>query len=349
MTLIADLSVSLGLFSLNVTLDVRPGETLSLMGPNGAGKTTCLNLIAGLLRPARARVVLGGTVLADTPSGVDLPPEKRSIGYLFQEGALFSHLTVGGNVAYGARARRLPDAEAARWLDRLSLGPLVDRPVSTLSGGQRQRVALARALASGPKLLLLDEPFAALDAASRAAVRSETKRFLKEAGLPAIVVAHDPVDALLMGDRIAVLEGGRVVQTGPELELLARPRTPFVAKLIGLNFFPVDVAAGQGLKEARRGSVVFHVLADALSGPAHLAFAPSDVALSAESPKGSHQNVFPAVVRDVVPLTDRLRVTVDAGIPLTADITREAAQNLHVEPNAKLWASIKATAIRVYP
>jgi molybdate transport system ATP-binding protein len=347
----AALAVSLGDFSLDAALDVRPGETLALMGPNGAGKTTCLNLIAGLLDLEKGRVSLDGTVLSDTERGVDVDPAERAIGFLFQDAALFPHLTARGNVAYGPRAQGRADAAdtASRWIERLDLAALADRPVSALSGGQKQRVALARALASGAKLLLLDEPFAALDASSRAAVRSEMKRFLREAGLPALVVAHDPVDAFVMGDRIAVLEKGRVVQAGTEAELLSRPRTPFVADLIGLNFHRVDLAAGTGLKEARAGSALFHVLADGLSGQAHLAFAPSGVSLSTEAPRGSHQNVFQGRVRDVVPLTDRLRVVLDAAAPLAADITREAAQQLHIAPGVKIWASVKATAIRVYP
>jgi molybdate transport system ATP-binding protein len=341
----------LGDFSLDAALEIGPGEILSLVGPNGAGKTTCLNVIAGLLRPSRGRVTLGKSVLCDTAAGVDVPPEERSVGVLFQDGALFPHLTVRGNVLYGPRARGLADAggAASQWIERLGLAALADRPVSGLSGGQKQRVALARALASGARLLLLDEPFAAMDASSRAAVRGELKRFLKEAGLPVLVVAHDPVDALVMGDRIAVLEAGRVVQSGAESELLAHPRTPFVAELVGLNFFRAALAAGEGLKEARSGGTIFHVLADGLSGPAHVAFSPSEIVLSTEAPKGSQQNVFKGVVREVVPLADRLRVVVDAGALLGADITREAARQLQAAPGAAVWASVKATAIRVYP
>jgi molybdate transport system ATP-binding protein len=349
----AELALSMGGFSLEAALSVAPGETLVLMGPNGAGKTTCLNLIAGLLRPERGRITLDGVVLCDTEAGLDFPPERRSVGFLFQDGDLFPHLTVRQNAEYGPRARGRGRAETsgivAGWLDRLGLTELADRRAKELSGGQRRRAALARALASGARLLLLDEPFASLDATSRASVRAEMKGFLEMAGLPALAVAHDPVDAFVLGDRIAVLEGGRVVQTGTGEELLAHPRSPFVAELIGLNFYRVDLSEGVGLKEARAKGAVFHVLADGLSGSAHLAFAPSDVSLSAEAPRGSPQNVFQGTVREIIPLTDRLRVIVDAGTPMAAEITRDAAQQLSVASGAVIWVSVKASAIRVYP
>lgn len=338
-------------FSLGASLAVAPGETLVLMGPNGAGKTTCLNLIAGLVRPDRGRILLNGDVLLDTLAGVDLPPERRSMGFLFQDESLFAHLTVRRNVAYGPRARGRadPDGIASHWMERMGLTDLADRPASSLSGGQKHRTSLARALASGARLLLLDEPFASLDASARAAVRSEMKGFLREAGLPALVVAHDPVDAFVLGDRIAVMEKGRIVQEGTAEELLAHPGAPFVAELIGLNFYRGDVSPGTGLKEARVKGASFHVLADGLSGPVHLAFAPSEVSLSLEAPQGSSQNIFQGVVREIVPLTDRLRVIVDAGPRITVEVTREAAERLRVAPGVKVWASVKATAIRLYP
>lgn len=349
--LTAEFSLSLGGFALDAAVEVRPGETLVLMGPNGAGKTTCLNLIAGLLSPKEGRIALNGTILCDTARGLEVPPEERAVGYVFQDGALFPHLTVRGNISYGPRARGRSDAAAlaSHWIERLDLAALADRSIRELSGGQRQRVALARAMAAGAGLLLLDEPFAALDAAARTSVRSEMARVLRRTGLPAIVVAHDPVDAFVMGDRIAVMEKGRVVQTGTETELLARPRTAFVAELIGLNFFRAELAPGTGMKEARAGGAVFHVLSDDLSGPVHLAFGPSDVALSSGAPEGSPRNIFQGLVREVVPLPDRLRIVLEAPLPLAADITRDAAQRLRIAPGAKVWAAIKATAIRVYP
>ena len=349
----AQLDARLGAFSLAIELAVGRTETLVLLGPNGSGKSTCLELIAGLRTPERGRVVLQDTVVCDTASGIHLPPEDRRVGLVFQDNALFPHQSVRRNVEYGPRARRLSRADRERIVDasllRLDLAAIADRPVLELSGGQRQRVALARALASEPRLLLLDEPFSSLDATTRATVRVELRRFLRQAALPALVVTHDPLDAFVVGDRLAVIEDGRLVQVGTGEELLAHPRSSYVADLVGLNVYEAEVAPGVGLKEARAGTVVFNVLADALAGPIHLAFAPSDVALGTEPPSGSFQNSFAVRVKESSSLPDRVRVTLDAGIPMHADITREAARGLHLAPGASLWAMIKATSIRVYP
>ncbi|MFN0149431.1 MAG: ABC transporter ATP-binding protein [bacterium] len=349
----ARLAATLGAFSLDADINVRAGETLVLLGPNGSGKTTCLDLIAGLRTPDRGHITLDETVLCDTETGVDLAPEDRRVGLVFQDYALFPHLSVRENVAYGARARRLARDERARVTDeslaRLDMAALADRAVTQLSGGQRQRVALARALASDARILLLDEPFASLDATTRAAVRAELRAFLRAAALPALVVTHDPLDAFVVGDRLAVIEHGRIVQTGTSDDLLAHPRTPFVADLVGLNVYEASLAAGAGLKEARAGAVVFHVLADELAGAVHLAFAPSDVALAIAPPAGSFQNAFEVRVLDSLNLPDRLRVILDAGVPMASDITREAGRALPLVPGSTLWAMVKATSIRVYP
>jgi molybdate transport system ATP-binding protein len=339
-------------FALEAAFSVRPGETLALVGPSGAGKTTCLSLVAGLHPLREGHVVCDGETWSDAGRGVHRAPDERRVGLVFQDGALFPHLSVRDNVLFGARARhggREGRRRADQWLARLALDVMAGRPVTRLSGGERQRVALARALASGPSVLLLDEPFAALDVQARRAVRGELRAFLQEVGLPTVVVAHDPLDALVFGDRIVVLEGGRVTQSGPRGELLARPRTPFVAELAGLNVHRADVAPGTGLKEARSGDVVFHVLADGLSGSAYLAFAPSEVILSTEPRAGSVQNAFAGEIREIAPLPDRLRVTVAAGVTLIAEATREAAQALALAPGRRVWALVKATAIRVYP
>jgi molybdate transport system ATP-binding protein len=339
-------------FSLDAAFSVPPGETLALVGPSGAGKTTCLSLVAGLRRLREGRVACDGETWSDTRRGVHLAPDERRVGLVFQDGALFPHLSVRENVLFGARARhgaREGAKRADHWIRRLALEGMGARPVTRLSGGERQKVALARALASGPSVLLLDEPFAALDLQARRAVRGELRAFLQEVGLPTVVVAHDPLDALVFGDRIVVLEEGRVTQAGPRAELLGRPRTSFVAELAGLNVHRAEVAPGTGLKEAKSGQAVFHVLADGVAGPAYLAFAPSEVILSTEPRGGSAQNAFQGEVREIAPLPDRLRVTVAAGVPLIAEATREAAQALALAPGQHVWAFVKATAIRVYP
>ena len=350
--LVFDAALDVAGFRLEAAFAVREGETLVLVGPSGAGKSTCLSLVAGLLRPDRGRVACAGETWCDVAQGVHLPCERRRVGLLFQEYALFPHLSVAENVRYGAlargRSRAAADQQAASWIDRLGLRALAGRPIGKISGGERQRVALARALASEPRVLLLDEPFGSLDVATRGIVRSELRAVLASFGVPTILVTHDPVDALAFGDRIAVLEAGRLSLLGSREALLAEPRTPFVAELAGLNLYRAELAAGQGLKEARVASVVFHVLADDRSGTAFLAFAPSEVSLSSERSPGSPQNVFAARVVELVPLPDRVRVVLDAGVVLAAEVTREAASALGLAPGRTVWAAVKATAIRVY-
>ncbi len=340
-----DATLALGAFRFEACFSVSPGETLALVGPSGAGKTTALALLAGLLRPDRGRIACGGEVWCDVARGLHLSAEARRVGVVFQDYALFPHLDVRANVAYGPRARgrgRAPaEAAAARWLERLSLAGLADRPVGALSGGERQRVALARALAAEPLALALDEPFAAVDVKTRGALRAEC-------ALPTVLVAHDPVDAFALGDRVAVLEEGRLVQAGSHEELLERPRSAFVAELAGINLYRVELASGAGLKEARAGALVFHVLADGRSGESFLAFSPSEVALAAEPHPGSPQNVFAGRVVEVQPLADRLRVVLDVGVRMAADVTREAGAALALSPGVRVAASVKATAIRVY-
>jgi molybdate transport system ATP-binding protein len=350
--LVFDAALDLGPFRFDAAFSVGAGETLALVGPSGAGKTTALALVAGLLRPDRGRIACGGETWCDAASGVFLSPEARRVGLVFQEYALFPHLCVRENVAYGPRARGHGRGEAAtlamRWLERLGLGALEGRRVGGISGGERQRVALARALASEPRVLLLDEPFAALDVSTRGALRSELRAFLAGCALPTVLVAHDPVDAFALGDRVAVLERGRLTQVGTHDELLAHPRGAFVAELAGLNLYRAALAPGRGLKEASVGKVAFHVLADDRSGPSFLAFAPSEVALAPERRPGSPQNVFPGRVVEVQPLPDRLRVVLDVGVTMAADVTREAGASLGLAPGLPVWASVKATAIRVY-
>jgi molybdate transport system ATP-binding protein len=339
-------------FRLEVSLEVAGGETLALVGPNGSGKTTCLALGAGLLRPEEGRVALGDEIWCDTRAGIDVPPHRRHIGLVQQQYALFPHLDVEDNIAYGSLARgsgrKAARAAAEGWMDRLGLRELAGRATGELSGGQLQKVALARALASGARVLLLDEPFAALDVAARTSVRGELRSFLHELGLPTLLVTHDATDALSLADRIAVIEEGRITQNGTRDELLSRPQTPFVAELVGLNLYRAGLGRGGDLREARANELVFHVLAHGGEGPIWLAFAPSSVTLSAEQPHGSAQNVFAGRVRELLPLADRLRVVVDVGVPMAADVTREAASALTLAPGRRVWASVKATAIDVY-
>jgi molybdate transport system ATP-binding protein len=225
------------------TLEVRAklvadGHPLVLAGPNGSGKTSLLLMLLGVVRPRSGRVVLAGRTLFDSGGSIDLPPEDRGIGYVPQDYALFPHMTVQENVGFAigcrdpAMSRRARREEATALLEELDIGRLAPRSPATLSGGERQRVALARALATRPRALLLDEPMGALDAGARRQVRSFLGSYLAKLGLPALVVTHDPADAAALGERIAVLEAGRVVQTADLSELRRRPATPFVAEFV---------------------------------------------------------------------------------------------------------------------
>ena len=215
----------LGALDLDVALEVAAGRCLALAGPSGAGKTSILRVAAGLLKPERGTVACGEEVWLDTARGIDLAPERRGCGYVFQEYALFGHLKAWQNVAYPLTGmpRAARRERAQELLERFGIGALADARPRTLSGGERQRVALARALARGPRALLLDEPLSALDARTRAAAGRELAGVLREAGVPALLVTHDFTEAALLGDEVAVVDGGRIVQRGEAARLAAEP------------------------------------------------------------------------------------------------------------------------------
>ncbi len=351
-SLTVDAGVALGGFAFDACFEVKPGSPTVLIGPNGSGKSTCLRLIAGLLQPDRGRISLGESVLSDAGAGVHLAPSRRRVGLLFQDYALFPHLTVRENISFGPRVRsaRRPERERAVdwWLARLGIEALAGADVARLSGGEKQKVALARALAADPECLLLDEPFRSLDVATSMSVRRELREFLAEVAIPVLIVTHDPLDALVLGESIIVLEEGRVSQTGRLSDLQKQPRTGFVAEFTGLNLFQAVLDSGAGLKSAHAGPLEFHVIADALAGEVFLTFAPADVTLFHERPEGSPRNVFRGTVTEVLALADRVRVTIDAGLPVRAEVTREAAASLHMVAGEILFAAVKAIAIHVY-
>lgn len=215
----------------DVSIDIRPGETLSLLGPSGCGKTTLLRTIAGLQRPSAGVIQIDGRVVNDERVHVD--PNRRRVGMVFQDGALFPHLTVRENVAFGLRDHTEPDKRVGEMLDLVDLSRLADRMPDTLSGGQRQRVALARALAPNPKVLLLDEPFSALDAGMRTQIRRDVKKILNQIGITAVLVTHDQDEAFVLGDRVALMRDGELVQVGASTELYDRPHDRWVADFVG--------------------------------------------------------------------------------------------------------------------
>ncbi len=327
-------------FRLSVALGLGR-ETLALVGPSGAGKSSVLRAVAGLLRPDAGRVALGDETWLDTARGIDLPPERRRVGLVFQEYALFPHLDVRANVGFGGRAR------VDELLERFRIGHLAGARPAQLSGGERQRVALARALARDPAVLLLDEPLSALDAHTRSAVRGELAELLHELALPAIVVTHDFDDAAALADRVGVIVEGEILQLGSAAELLSSPRDAFVAGFTGANLLPGNARPGpDGLTEVvlDGGATVFST--DAASGRVGVAVYPWEVAVGPAATGDSALNHLAEVVRTVVPLGNRVRVGLGG---LTAEVTTSSAERLGLAPGAHVVASFKATAARLVP
>ncbi len=349
----AELRVRRGDFVLQVDLAVEPGEVVVLLGPNGAGKSTALRVLAGLLPLTGGRITAGDVVLADPAQNWHTPPYERPVGMVFQDYLLFPHLSVRDNVAFGLVARGVRRKEARRtaqgWLDRMGIADLATARPRAISGGQAQRVALARALATDPAVLLLDEPLAALDARTRLQVRGELRRHLADFPGATVVVTHDPVDATVLGDRLVVIEQGQVVQQGTPLEVARRPRTDYVARLVGLNLL-AGSANARTVVLSGGGSVA---LAEAEAGPVYVAFRPAAVSLFATRPQGSPRNVWPGVVLGIEPHGDGVRVEVggapDAGSSILAEVTPAAVAELGLEPGMEVWAAVKAAEIEVYP
>jgi molybdate transport system ATP-binding protein len=341
--------LELGPLALDVTLEAEPRETVVLLGPNGAGKTTMLRAIAGLLPVDSGRVVLDGEVFDDPRTRAWTPPERRSVGYVFQDHALFPHLTALENVAFGLRTRGVPRREARcharQWLERVGAAAHAGARPMALSGGQAQRVALARALAPEPRVLLLDEPLAALDATARVDTRRELRRHLDAHEGVRLVVTHDPVDAMTLGDRVVVLEGGRVVQAGPLVELRERPRSRYVADLVGVNLYR-GTADGGTIRLPEHSELV---AATGTAGDVFAVVHPRAVALYRREPEGTPRNVLQGSVEHLDVEGDRVRVIVGGPVSVTAEVTPAAVAELELTPGTPVWASIKATEITVYP
>ncbi|MEV0005837.1 ABC transporter ATP-binding protein [Micromonospora sp. NPDC050980] len=345
----AHLVVDRATFRLDVSLRIGAGEVVALLGPNGAGKTTALRALAGLQPLTAGHLVLAGRDVDRPDQRRWSPPEHRPIGVVFQNYLLFPHLSALDNVAFGPRRhgadRREARRRAADWLDRVGLAAQARSRPGRLSGGQAQRVALARALAVDPVLLLLDEPLAALDARTRLDTRAELHRHLAAHPGATLLVTHDPLDALVLADRLVIVEEGRVVQEGDAAAVTARPRTDYVARLVGLNLYR-GVADGDAVRVDGRLTLT---VADALHGDAFVAFPPSAVALHPRRPDGSPRNTWPAVIAGLQRHGDNLRVQLDGPVAVAADITPAAASHLDLAPGRAVWAAVKAAETRAYP
>jgi len=348
-------------------VDIAAGSMLVLFGPSGAGKTTILRQIAGLERPDRGTIQFDGDVWCDSARDVWRPPQGRRVGVVFQEPTLFPHLTVGDNIRYGVRlvsgwgqtgvglvsdTSTTPSAEIATLL---GVADLENRYPRALSGGEAQRVALARALAIGPRLLLLDEPFAALDAPTRVRLRRDVRALLQTTGTPAILVTHDRTEALAMGDLVAVVIGGRVRQVGPIADVFSHPADAGVAASLGVEaVLPARVlGSSAGLIEVAVDDVVLYVAERdpiAAGSQVYACIRAEDVTHETRAAgQASTRNHLAAHLVSITSEGPIDRVALDCGFPLDALITRRSRDEMRLAPGAEVTVAIKATSIHLIP
>ena len=341
---------------LDVDISVEDGQVLAVLGPNGVGKSTLLQIVAGLVRPDSGRVQIGADVVTDTHTGAFVPAHSRGVALLAQQAMLFPHLSVGANVAYAPRCRGLSRAaareQARHWLDAVGAGDLAGRRPAQLSGGQAQRVAVARALAAEPRVLLLDEPFAALDVTAAPALRRLLRDLLRERSRTAIIVTHDMLDALAVADTAVVLEGGRVAERGPVRSVLSTPRSDFGARIAGVNLVS-GVVSARGSLRTEWGAEISGA-GDVEPGVAAVAlFRPSSVAVHLEPPHGSPRNVLAVTLADIDVHGPVVRVRgaeLPDGAPgLAADVTAASAVDLGLEPGRTVYFAIKAQEVGLHP
>jgi molybdate transport system ATP-binding protein len=345
----ADIKLKLSRLNLETAFTVASGEVLALLGPNGSGKSTTLNALVGLLQLSGGRVVLDGTVLEDPARRIRVAPEKRPIALMFQDYLLFPHMSAIENVAFGLRSRgtdkKTAREKAAQTLGRLGLDEVAQAKPGAMSGGQQQRVAMARALVTDPKLLLLDEPLAALDVSIKTNVRRLLRDVLNASPAANILVTHDLLDAVALSDRMIVIENGAIVQTGTPAEVTARPRSRYVADLTGVNLFR-GKADGTVLELDGGGRLV---CASPATGPTLAVVAPAAVSVTRQRPEGMEGNIWEGKISAVDLLGDRVRVRIDGPPEITAEVQPATVDELKLDDGGDLWACVEPAAITTYP
>jgi molybdate transport system ATP-binding protein len=342
--------VTFGHFTAELALTVEPGEVIGVVGENGSGKSTLLRVLAGLTPLDEGRLTLDGVVADDPADDTFVDPDERPTGVVMQDPTLFPHLDLLDNVAFGPRRAGRPKAEARAvaqaWLDKLGVGAHARSRPRAVSGGQAQRAAIARTLAREPAVVLLDEPFAALDQDGRTLVRRLLRTEIRRDDRAVVLVSHDPVDALALTDRLVVLEDGRVTQTGSPAEITRRPRSAFVARLVGLNLLE-GRADGTSVTLPNGGGEL--VTATSATGEVLVTIPPHAIALYRSRPDGSPRNTWSIPVEDLEAVGDRVRVALGGPIPLVAEVTPAAVADLALQPGDQVWATVKATEVDVYP
>jgi molybdate transport system ATP-binding protein len=363
-TLIMSGTVTRGTFTLQADLEAAPGEVLAVLGPNGAGKSTLLRTLSGLEALTSGSITLGPLVLDDATTDTFMPAQNRPVALVFQNYRLFPHLSVRDNIAYAPRAqgasRATARARADTWLQRLDLTALANRRPAQISGGQAQTVALARALAAEPDLLLLDEPLSALDAKTRLDVRAQLRSHLQTFAGPVLIITHDPLEAMIMADRLLVIENGQVVQTGTPAHIAAQPATQYVAQLVGLNLYngSLDPATGQ-VRLDDGGTLTATYKTSDLPTPDRtdptrarvlVGLRPSAITIATTQPTdASPRNIWKGTITGLEQLTDRIRIQVSATPPALVDVTAAAVTDLELRPGKEVWLSAKATETDAYP
>jgi len=349
-----DVRAQRGGFRLSVEA-VLEGPAIAVLGPSGAGKTTLLEIIAGLRRPDSGHVHICGQPVFDSARGVDAPPQHRHIGYVFQDGRLFPHLTVRGNLLYGWRLcaherRRFGLSDV---VELLALGALLERRVDGLSGGERQRVAIGRALLAGPRLLLLDEPLTGLDRAIRGQLQEFLVLLRKELAMPVVCVTHSSAEAQMFADDLVILESGETVAYGPLTTVLADPHAMELATTLGFeNLLDVEICGHDPAGDvtfARFASVELSLPRSdrAVGTRAVAAVRPGDVLVANAPPRGlSARNTVEATVVDMVRLHEHWLVVADAGQLVRAEITNASVASLGIRPGAQVWLALKTFSLR---
>ena len=348
MSLDATIRASAGALRLDLELRVARREVVAILGPNGAGKTTLLKVLAGLHPLETGHVRLEGRVLDDTEAAIHVPPERRPVGVVFQDYLLFPHLSCLENVAFGLRRRGVKRADARSragdWLDRVGLAARASARPPQLSGGEAQRVALARALVTEPVLLLLDEPLSALDIETRAALRRDMTKHLASFEGVRLVVTHDPLEAMTLADRIVVLENGTVVQSGAVGEIAERPRSTYVAQMVGTNLYR-GTAGPEGIEVGNRTLVASW----APPGDVFAMIRPQAVSLHRRQPEGTPRNIWSGPIDHVEVDIHQVRVRVGGDLPIVAEITHSALSELGLTEGEEVWVAVKASEVTTYP